>query len=87
MPGTSFRGPSSPKAGLAINNTPNHRVLHAKLAALEGYEDALVTASGMAAISGALLAMLKQGDHMIAQRDGQWGQVREFMQKSGILPE
>ncbi|MBU0556748.1 MAG: aromatic ring hydroxylase [Alphaproteobacteria bacterium] len=26
------------------------------------------------------------GDHMTAQRDGEWGQVREFMQKSGILP-
>lgn len=26
------------------------------------------------------------GDHMIAQR-GEWNQVREFMQKSGILPE
>jgi aromatic ring hydroxylase len=26
------------------------------------------------------------GDHMVAQRDGEWGQVREFMQKSGILP-
>lgn len=27
------------------------------------------------------------GDHMVARRDGEWGQVREFMQKSGILPE
>lgn len=26
------------------------------------------------------------GDHMVAQRDHEWGQVREFMQKSGILP-
>ena len=26
------------------------------------------------------------GDHMIAQRDGEWNQVREFMEKSGILP-
>lgn len=29
----------------------------------------------------------RAGDHMIAQRDGEWNQVREFMQKSGILPE
>ena len=29
----------------------------------------------------------RAGDHMIAQRDGEWGQVREFMQKSGILPQ
>ncbi|MBD3728178.1 MAG: aromatic ring hydroxylase [Sphingomonadales bacterium] len=27
------------------------------------------------------------GDHMNAQRDGEWGQVREFMQKSGIVAE
>lgn len=52
---------------IRYNNTPNHDVLHAKLAALEGGEAALVTASGMAAISGALLAMLGQGDHLIAQ--------------------
>lgn len=26
------------------------------------------------------------GDHMVAQRDGEWNQVREFMEKSGILP-
>ena len=34
-----------------LNNTPNHRVLHARMAALEGTEAALVTASGMAAIT------------------------------------
>ena len=33
---------------LRLNNTPNHLALHAKLAALEGAEAALVTASGMA---------------------------------------
>ena len=35
---------------IRLNNTPNSVVLHAKLAALEGAEAALVTASGMAAI-------------------------------------
>lgn len=50
-----------------LNNTPNHRVLHAKLAELEGAEAALVTASGMAAISTALLSVLKPGDHLLAQ--------------------
>ncbi len=51
---------------IRLNNTPNHQVLHAKLAALEGTEAALVTASGMAAISAALLGVLNQSDHMLA---------------------
>jgi len=53
---------------LRLNNTPNHRALHAKLAALEGGEAALVTASGMAAVTTSLLATLKPGDHLLAQR-------------------
>ena len=52
---------------LRLNNTPNHVVLHAKLAALENAEAALVTSSGMAAISTALLALLSNGDHLLAQ--------------------
>jgi cystathionine beta-lyase/cystathionine gamma-synthase len=53
---------------IRLNNTPNHEVLHAKLAALEGTEAALVTASGMAAISAALLGVLNQGDHILANQ-------------------
>jgi cystathionine beta-lyase/cystathionine gamma-synthase len=52
---------------IRLNNTPNHVVLHQKLAALEGTEAALVTASGMAAISTALLTLLGPGDHFLAQ--------------------
>jgi cystathionine beta-lyase/cystathionine gamma-synthase len=52
---------------IRLNNTPNHRVLHAKLAALENAEAALVAASGMAAISTTLLALLDAGDHLLAQ--------------------
>jgi len=52
---------------LRLNNTPNHVALHAKLAALENAEAALVTSSGMAAISTALLALLSSGDHFLAQ--------------------
>src|SRR5690606_2047201 len=51
-----------------LSNTPNHRVLHEKLAALEGGEAALVCSSGMAAISTTLLTLLKPGDHMLIQR-------------------
>jgi len=52
---------------IRLNNTPNHVALHAKLAAIEGGEDALVTASGMAAISTAILALAKTGDHLLVQ--------------------
>jgi len=51
-----------------LSNTPNHEALHAKLAALEGGEAALVTGSGMAAISTVFLSVLKPGDHMLAQQ-------------------
>jgi len=49
-----------------LNNSPNHRVLNEKIAAIEGTEAAIVAASGMAAISTALLTVLKEGDHLLA---------------------
>ncbi|MEE9560987.1 MAG: aminotransferase class I/II-fold pyridoxal phosphate-dependent enzyme [Acidiferrobacterales bacterium] len=52
---------------IRLNNTPNHVVLHSKLAALENAEAALVAASGMAAISTSLLTLLSSGDHVLAQ--------------------
>ncbi|MGH7914355.1 MAG: trans-sulfuration enzyme family protein [Candidatus Binataceae bacterium] len=52
---------------IRLSNTPNHEVLHRKLAALENAEAALVTGSGMAAISATLLAVLGAGDHLLAQ--------------------
>jgi len=39
-----------------------------RIAALEGVEDAFATASGMAAVSGALMALCKAGDHVVASR-------------------
>ena len=53
---------------LRLSNSPSHIALHGKLAAIEGAEAALATASGMAAISTALLSVLGSGDHLIAQR-------------------
>ncbi|HEY0766557.1 MAG TPA: aminotransferase class I/II-fold pyridoxal phosphate-dependent enzyme [Steroidobacteraceae bacterium] len=52
---------------LRTNNTPSQVALHLKLAALENAEAALVTASGMAAISTTLLTVLSAGDHLLAQ--------------------
>ena len=49
-------------------NTPNQEMLCKKIAALENTEDALIFSSGMAAISSAMLAFLKRGDHVIVQQ-------------------
>lgn len=48
------------------NGTPNAGTLERALANLEGTEAALVAGSGMAAISAALLSVLKSGDHIVA---------------------
>lgn len=63
-----------------LNNTPNHHVLHAKLAAIEQADAALVCASGMAAITTALLASFSSGDHLLAQ-DCLYGGTHTFLQK------
>ncbi len=52
---------------IRLNNTPNHIVLHEKLAAVENAESAIVTASGMAAITCTLLTILHTGDHLLIQ--------------------
>lgn len=47
-------------------NTESHRLISARLAALEGAEAALVAGSGMAAISLAILTFAAAGDHIVA---------------------
>jgi cystathionine gamma-synthase/methionine-gamma-lyase len=42
------------------------RCLEERLAALEGSEDCVVTASGMGAVSAALFTLLSAGDHLVA---------------------
>jgi methionine-gamma-lyase len=44
---------------------PTTRALEVKLAALDGAEDAIVAASGMACVSSTLLAHLGAGDHVV----------------------
>ena len=63
---------------IRLNNTPNHLALHQKLAAMENAESALVTASGMAAISTTLLTLLSAGDHLLAQ-DCLYGGTHDFI--------
>jgi cystathionine beta-lyase/cystathionine gamma-synthase len=72
---------------IRLNNTPNHTVLHAKLAALENAEAALVTGSGMAAISTSLLTVLSAGDHLLAQSSlygGTYDFIARDLQNFGI---
>ena len=47
---------------------PTTRMFEERIAALEGTEDAFATASGMAAVTGALMAMLRAGDHIVSSR-------------------
>ena len=52
---------------MRLSNSPNHTVLAAKLAALENAEAAVVTTSGMAAITTIFHSLLSAGDHVIFQ--------------------
>lgn len=52
---------------IRLNNTPNHVAVHETLAQISGAEAAVVTSSGMSAITTALLSVLKKGDHLLAQ--------------------
>ncbi|MDP7593836.1 MAG: methionine gamma-lyase [Litorilituus sp.] len=47
---------------------PTTRQLERRVAAMEGMEDAAATATGMAAVSAALLTNLQAGDHMISSK-------------------
>ncbi len=47
---------------------PTTRMFEERIAALEGTEDAFATASGMAAVAGALMSMLRAGDHVVSSR-------------------
>ncbi len=47
---------------------PTVAMFENRIAALEGAEDGFATASGMAAVNGALVSGLKAGDHVVAAR-------------------
>ena len=65
---------------IRLNNTPNHLAIHRKLASLENAEAALVTSSGMAAITTSLLSVLSVGDHLLAQNT-LYGGTHSFITK------
>jgi methionine-gamma-lyase len=55
---------------------PSLAIVEQKIAAMEGAEAAVVTASGMAAISSALIGTLQQGDEMISTAQTYGGTYR-----------
>ncbi|HKJ28401.1 MAG TPA: aminotransferase class I/II-fold pyridoxal phosphate-dependent enzyme [Anaerolineales bacterium] len=57
---------------------PSNRGLEGRLADLEGAEAAVVTASGMAAVSAFLLTFLSAGDHVVANEVCYAGSVELF---------
>jgi cystathionine beta-lyase/cystathionine gamma-synthase len=66
---------------------PTQAVAEGKIAALEGAEAAVVTSSGMAAISNALLSVLKNGDELIASAQlygGTYRLMRDVFPRFGI---
>ena len=66
---------------------PTLTVAEEKIAALENAEAAVVTASGMAAISSALLGVLKSGDELIASAQlygGTYRLMRDVLKDLGI---
>jgi methionine-gamma-lyase len=66
---------------------PTLTVAEEKIAALEGAEAAVVTSSGMAAISSALLGALKQGDELISTAQlygGSYRLMRDVFPDMGI---
>jgi cystathionine beta-lyase len=67
--------------------TPTSRALESAIAELEGGHDARVCASGLSAVTTALIGFLKPGDHLLIT-DAVYGPVRHFcstlLQRYGI---
>ncbi|MGW0465890.1 trans-sulfuration enzyme family protein [Streptomyces sp. NPDC003027] len=66
---------------------PTVRALEKTLAGLEGGDSAIAFASGMGAISGVLLALLRPGDHVVAQRclyGGTYAVLSDLAERYGI---
>jgi cystathionine beta-lyase/cystathionine gamma-synthase len=57
---------------------PTNTVAEKTIAELEGVEAALTFASGMGAVTTTIMALLKSGDHIVAQRDI-YGGVNKFL--------
>ena len=66
---------------------PTNTVAEKRIAQLEGVDAALTFASGMGAITTTIMALLKSGDHVVAQRDIYGGASKflsQWLPKMGI---
>lgn len=70
----------SDRVEYARYGNPNERIVEAKLASLEGAEEAILYSSGMAAVVGVLLSRLSSGDEVIFF-DECYHRSREFCSK------
>ncbi|RJL16534.1 O-succinylhomoserine sulfhydrylase [Paracoccus siganidrum] len=81
-----FQGTGPDEFIYARYGNPTSRMFEDRIAALEGTEDAFATASGMAAVNGALFALCAPGDHVVAARAlfGSCLYVLELLAKFGV---
>jgi cystathionine beta-lyase/cystathionine gamma-synthase len=63
------------------DSNPTNRQLELTLAAMQGRTDAIVCASGVAAISGALLSLTKHGDHVLCFVES-YGPTRQLIRRT-----
>ncbi len=66
---------------------PSVREFEEKMALLEGVEDAVATATGMAAVFASFLAFLKSGDHLLASKavfGSSYTIITQYLPKWGI---
>jgi methionine-gamma-lyase len=78
---------SKPSEFYTRYGNPNHEMVEVTLAQLEGGESALVTGSGMGAIFAVMLGSLRQGDHLVAQRNHYAGATtlfKDYLPRWGI---
>lgn len=68
---------------------PTSRMFEDRMADLEGTEDAFATASGMAAVNGALMSMVQPGDRVVAARQlfGSCLYVLDILKRFGVVVE
>jgi cystathionine gamma-synthase len=66
---TSGRHPDAERGEYGRYGNPTVRAVEQRLAALEGTEDAVLFASGMAAVTTTVLALVRAGQHVVLFRD------------------
>ncbi len=83
----TFEGKSEGCYLYSRHSSPSTRYLSEALARMENTEAALVTASGMGAITSVLLQLLSAGDHLVSSRTvygGTYAFMKNFLPKLGI---